>query len=279
MGELVTRFAPSPTGRLHLGHAFAALLPWELARKTGGRFLLRVEDIDSGRCCAEFEEGIYEDLEWLGIDWEKPVRRQSEHMEDYVRAIGQLEELRVVYPCFCTRKEIMVEVDAMGGAAHGAGGVYPGTCRGLSEDERRGRAEAGEVYSMRLDVGRAWGLVGGDLVWCDRLAGEVRAAPGDLGDVVLARKDIGTSYHVAVVVDDALQGVNLVTRGEDLFDSTHVHRLLQSLLGLPVPEYLHHALVTDDAGKRFAKRDQSVTLRALREAGWGVEDVRQRVGL
>jgi glutamyl-Q tRNA(Asp) synthetase len=279
MPRLVTRFAPSPTGRLHLGHAYSALVAWEVARRSGGRFLLRIEDIDDSRCRPEFEQAIYDDLAWLGVAWEPPVRRQSEHPDDYRRALGQLDELRVLYPCFCSRKSIRADVDAIGLAPHGGEVLYPGTCRELKEDERRNRIAAGEPYALRLDVAGAWRLAGENLTWRDRLAGEVRATPGDLGDVVLARRDTGTSYHLAVTVDDALQGINLVVRGDDLFPSTHIHRLLQALLGLPTPEYLHHDLVTDEAGVRLAKRDGATALQALREAGWGADDVRRKVGL
>jgi len=278
--QVVTRFAPSPTGRLHLGHAYSGLLASRIARETGGRFLLRIEDIDPSRCRPEFVDAIFEDLAWAGLAWSEPVRVQSQNLGDYRLALDQLEALRVLYPCFCTRKEIQDEVARAGAAPHGSEGpLYPGTCRGLSEDERQAHLASGEPYSFRLDLARAWDLVGGDLTWKDRFAGPVRATPGGLGDVVLARKDIGTSYHLAVTVDDALQKVSLVTRGEDLFHATHVHRLLQELLGLPVPEYLHHPLMTGLDGRRFSKRDQSITLQALREEGWTPERVREWTGL
>lgn len=276
----MTRFAPSPTGLLHLGHAYAALVGWDIARRTGGRFLIRIEDIDAGRCRRDYEDAIFEDLEWLGLDWPTPVRRQSEHLADYRQALDQLENLGVLYPCFCTRAEIQAEIEAAGGAPQGPEGpVYPGTCRILAPSERRDRVAAGEPFALRLDVSQAWRLAGGDLTWRDRLAGEIRAKPGLLGDVVLARKDIGTSYHLAVTVDDAIQGVTLVTRGDDLFHATHVHRLLQELLGLPVPQYLHHALVTDSRGERLAKRTQGTTLASLRQAGATPGSIRQQLGL
>ena len=279
-GALVTRFAPSPTGLLHLGHAYSALLAWDIARSVEGRFLLRIEDIDGARCKEEFVGEIYEDLTWLGIEWDEPARIQSAHMDHYEQLLVQLEALRVLYPCFCTRREIEQEIGRAGGAPHaGETAVYPGICRGLSEAEQAEKMGTGAAYALRLDVAHAWRLVGENLTWQDRLAGEIHAAPAKLGDVVLARKDVSTSYHLSVVADDALQGVNLIVRGEDLFESTHMHRLLQALLGFQVPQYLHHPLALDDEGKRFAKRDGSVTLQALREAGWTPADVRQRVGL
>lgn len=277
---VVTRFAPSPTGRLHLGHAYSALLGWDLARRTGGRFLVRIEDIDPTRCREEFEAGILEDLAWLGVRWEEPVRRQSEHLDDYRQALDQLDALGVLYPCFCTRREILEEIERSGAAPHGPEGpLYPGTCRRLRREERDARLARGEAHVLRLDLTRAWRTTGGDLTWVDRLAGTVRAVPGELGDVVLARKEVGTSYHLAVTVDDALQGVNLVVRGEDLFPATHVHRLLQELLGLPVPQYLHHALVSSPDGSRLSKRDRSITLEALRESGRSPAEVRELAGL
>lgn len=275
----ITRFAPSPTGRLHLGHAFSALLAWDLARKSGGEFLLRIEDIDSTRCRPEFLDGIFEDLAWLGLNWPEPVRIQSKHLADYREALGKLEARGLIYPCFCTRKEIQAEIERSGAAPHGPeGALYPGICRRLSSEEREAKKEAGDGFALRLDVERARQLLGEELSWTDQIRGEVRAAPETLGDVVLARKDIGTSYHLAVTVDDALQGVTLVSRGEDLFHATHVHRLLQALLGLPAPLYHHHKLLTGEDGKRFAKRDRSLTLEAMRTAGARPEEIRRRCG-
>jgi glutamyl-Q tRNA(Asp) synthetase len=263
----VTRFAPSPTGLLHLGHAYSALFAWRAARRAGGRFLLRIEDIDRGRCRPEFEAAIVDDLAWLGIDWDGPVRRQSDHFADYRAALDTLIAEELIYPCFCTRKDIRREIEAIGGAPHGPDGpLYPGTCRGLDAGERAARMEAGDAYALRLDMARAVARAG-ELTWHDRAKGDVKAEPARFGDVVLARKDTPTSYHLAVTIDDADQGVTLVTRGEDLFPSTHVHRLLQSLLGLDTPDYHHHRLLTDGDGKRFAKRDHAVTIRGLRESG------------
>ena len=258
----VTRFAPSPTGLLHLGHAFSARIAWDAARQAGGRFLLRLEDIDGGRCRPEFAAAIEDDLAWLGLTWETPVRHQSEHLDDYRRALDRLAADDLLYPCFCTRRDI----EAAGAAPHGPDGpIYPGTCRRLSRDEAARRAKT-EPFALRLKTDDAL-TRSGPLTWMDEVAGKQDATPQVFGDVVLARKDTPTSYHLAVTVDDALQGVTLVTRGEDLFAATHIHRLLQALLGLPTPAYRHHALLTDAAGRRFAKRDKALTLRALRDAG------------
>jgi glutamyl-Q tRNA(Asp) synthetase len=273
----VTRFAPSPTGWLHLGHAYAALFAQEQA--AGGRFLIRLEDIDGTRARPEYEEAIFEDLAWLGLEWEEPVRRQSDHFADYRAALAKLEALGVLYPCFCTRREIQEEIVRAGNAPQGPDGpLYPGTCRNRDAGERVQRMAAGESYALRLDVAKAAGLVEGELSWTDRGRGVFKARPDVFGDVVLARKDTPASYHLAVVVDDALQGITLVTRGEDLLEATHLHRLLQALLGLRVPEWRHHRLITDESGKRLAKRDDARSLRSLREAGWTPERVREVVG-
>jgi glutamyl-Q tRNA(Asp) synthetase len=273
----VTRFAPSPTGCLHLGHAWSALFAARAAGP-GGRFLLRIEDIDPVRCRPEFTAAILEDLAWLGLTWETPVRRQSDHLGDYAAALRRLRELGVIYPCFCTRADIQREIGDIHRAPHGPDGapLYPGTCRALSADEAAAR-EAAEPHALRLDTARAKALAGEDLTWTDGARGLQTAAPQMFGDVVLARKDTPTSYHLAVTVDDALQGITLVTRGVDLFEATHVHRLLQALLGLPTPRYHHHALLTGPDGKRFAKRDQSLTLRAMREGGVSAEEVLGRL--
>ena len=269
----VTRFAPSPTGYLHLGHAYSALFAARAVAECGGRFLLRIEDIDRGRCRAEFEAAIFEDLAWLGLAWETPVRRQSAHFEDYAAALGKLADAGLTYPCFCTRRDIQAEIDAAGGAPHGPDGpVYPGTCRHLSRAAREDRIGAGEAHAIRLDIESATNRTG-PLTWTDAAAGTVTANPARFGDVVLARKDTPTSYHLAVTLDDHVQGVTLVTRGTDLFEATDVHRLLQALLNLDVPGYHHHPLLTDTDGKRFAKRDKSLTLRELRASGKSAEEV------
>lgn len=280
MNSIVTRFAPSPTGLLHLGHAHSALFAAEQAG--GGRLLLRIEDIDRGRCLPEFDAAATEDLAWLGLAWETPVRRQSEHMDDYTRALDRLSAAGLLYPCFCTRREIEAEIASAAAAPHlsvvGADGpLYPGTCRVLTERERMEKIAGGLPFALRLDAADALRRTG-PLAWTDRTHGEQAARPERFGDVVLARKDVMTSYHLAVVVDDAIQGVTLVTRGEDLFAATHVHRLLQALLDLPVPGYHHHRLLTDEAGRRLAKRDRALTIRALREAGKTPAAVRALAG-
>lgn len=277
---VVTRFAPSPTGYLHLGHVYAAHQAWRAARDRGGRFLLRIEDIDRTRCRAEFAAAILEDLAWLGFDWDGPVRRQSDHFDDYRRALDRLEAIGVLYPCFCTRREIAAEIRDAGGAPQGATAPpYPGTCRRLSPRERIQRRRAGGDYALRLDCARAVALAG-PLDWFEDSDGgprRIEADPSALGDVVLARKDVPASYHLAVTADDALQGVTLVTRGEDLFVATHTHRLLQALLDLATPRYRHHPLLTDAAGRRLAKRDRALTVRSLREAGVSAAEVMIRV--
>jgi glutamyl-Q tRNA(Asp) synthetase len=271
---IVTRFAPSPTGHLHLGHAHSALLAWRRARESGGRFLLRLEDIDATRCRADYADSVLADLAWLGLDWDGAVRRQSAHFADYRAALDDLAARGFVYPCFCTRAAIQAEIARAGSAPHGPEGpLYPGTCRGLAAARRAARIAAGEPYALRLDVARAVAAAG-TLSWIDEQEGAVRADPASHGDVVLARKDVPTSYHLAVTLDDALQGVTLVTRGEDLFTATHIHRLLQALLDLPVPRYLHHRLLTDASGRRYAKRDRALTIAALRDAGRRPEEVR-----
>ena len=277
----VTRFAPSPTGLLHLGHAFAALFAEQAARATGGRFLLRIEDIDTARSRGEFEQAIEGDLAWLGLSWERPVRRQCEHFVDYEAALDTLKRRELLYPCFCTRKEIAAEIAASAAAPQGPDGpLYPGTCRRLDQAERARRLGAGEDHAWRLDVARA--ATTGTLTFEESgdipERGTIAARPEIFGDVVLARKDTPASYHLAVVVDDAAQGVTLVTRGHDLLPATHLHRLLQHLLRLPVPRYRHHRLITDEAGKRLAKRDHAMALKALRERGVRPEEIRAQLG-
>ncbi len=278
-----TRFAPSPTGHLHLGHAYAALFAWHQARDGGGRFLLRIEDIDRSRCRPEFERAIVEDLRWLGLDWDGEVRRQSDYAIDHARALHRLAEMKLLYPCFCTRKDIRRELEMSQAAPHGPDGPpYPGTCRRLGSFERARRMERGEPFAMRLDVYRAMARaekkMGGPFTWHDRDAGDVVCDPSAAGDVVLARKDVPNSYHLAVTVDDAIQGVTLVTRGEDLFAATHVHRLLQALLDYPPPDYLHHKLLTDAEGQRFAKRNRSAPLSHYRATGIPAGTVRRMLG-
>jgi glutamyl-Q tRNA(Asp) synthetase len=275
-GGVVTRFAPSPTGYLHLGHVRSALEGWRAAREAGGRFLLRIEDIDHTRCRAEYADAIIEDLSWLGLDWDGPIRRQSEHFDDYREALARLEAAGLLYPCFCTRREIQAEIARAGGAPQGElGAPYPGTCRHLGMAERGARRAEAADYALRLDIGAALARTGPLDFVEESIDGprRVEADPAALGDVVLARKEMPTSYHLAVTVDDALQGVTLVTRGADLFAATHIHRLLQALLGLPAPRYRHHPLLTDTNGRRLAKRDRALTIRAMREAGMKPEQI------
>ena len=271
-GTIVTRFAPSPTGYLHLGHVRSALKGWRAARRAGGRFLLRLEDIDHTRCRAEYAAAIAEDLAWLGLDWDGPIRRQSEQFADYRIALAWLEDEGLLYPCFCTRRVIQAEIDRAGGAPQGdMGAPYPGICRHLGTAERAEKRRLALDYALRLDVAAAMAR-SGPLAWNED-GRRVEAQPALLGDVVLARKEMPTSYHLAVTVDDALQGVSLVTRGTDLFAATHIHRLLQALLGLPTPQYRHHPLLTDAAGKRLAKRNRALTIRAMRQAGMTKEQI------
>jgi glutamyl-Q tRNA(Asp) synthetase len=273
---VVTRFAPSPTGYLHLGHVRSASEGWRAARQAGGRFLLRIEDIDHTRCRAEYETAILEDLAWLGLAWDGPVRRQSEHFEDYRNALSRLEADELLYPCFCTRREIQAEITRAGSAPQGEmGAPYPGTCRHLSAAQRAQRRRDMPDYAWRLDVAAALARTG-PLDFVEEGQGRPRqilADPAPLGDVMLARKEVPTSYHLAVTVDDALQGVTLVTRGIDLFAATHVHRLLQALLALPTPRYRHHPLLTDSTGRRLSKRDRAATIRAMRAAGMTPDEV------
>lgn len=274
----ITRFAPSPTGLLHLGHAASALFS---AKQAGpdGRFLLRIEDIDQTRCRPGYIDAIYEDLGWLGLQWEEPVRIQSQHFSDYQQVLDRLTDAGLLYPCFCTRKDIQAEIARIGNAPHGPDGAhYPGTCRDCSVSERTDRIAAGESYALRLDMGRALRQADGPLSWYDRKAGKQDATPEIFGDVVLARKDTPASYHLSVTHDDHLQGINLVTRGEDLFFASHLHRLLQELLSYDVPEYHHHGLLTGPDGKRFAKRDKSKTLRSMREEGMTAVEVMALTG-
>ncbi|MEM6903239.1 MAG: tRNA glutamyl-Q(34) synthetase GluQRS [Pseudomonadota bacterium] len=282
MSKARLRFAPSPSGRLHLGHAYSALFTWGEARRLGGDVLLRIEDIDHTRCRTEHIAGIEEDLAWLGLTWPTPVRQQSEHLTDYAERLEQLKAMDVVYPCFCTRAEIKAEIERSASAPHGSEGpLYPGICRGMPTAEAQRRIDAGESHAWRLDLQKALNALpdGAELTWHDLTAGEVAAKPELLGDVVLARKDIGTSYHIAVTHDDALQGITHVTRGKDLWDATHLHVLLQKLLGLPTPVYHHHDLITDREGKRLATRDKAETLASKRDLGLTADAVKQSVSM
>lgn len=276
--SLTARFAPSPTGYLHMGHAYSALVAWNAARHAGGRFRLRVEDIETRRCRTEFETGIYDDLRWLGVTWQGPVVRQSERAIAYADALEKLAELGVVYPCFCTSEAVRAEIADAYSAPHGArASPYPGTCRQLARTEQNRRIRSGKAHALRLDVKKA-SVMTGPLTWRDRVAGTVKADPESIGDVVLARADVPTGYHLAVTLDDDFQGVNLVCRGDDLFPFTHIHRLLQALLDLRTPEYYHHPVITDASGQRLSKRSRAVTIRALRATGKSARAIRQMVG-
>jgi glutamyl-Q tRNA(Asp) synthetase len=287
MTRPVFRFAPSPNGHLHLGHARSALMNFEMARAAGGRFLLRIEDIDAARCRPEYEQAIYDDLAWLGISWEQPVRRQSMHFDDYRAALARLDALGLVYPSFESRGEIarlVAEREAQASWPRDPDGapLYPGAARTLSPAERRQRLATGAPYALRLDMAAAMARTGA-LTWTetgqDGEPGSVAAVPEAWGDVVLARKDMPTSYHLAVVVDDARQGVTDVVRGQDLFRSTSVHRVLQALFGLPAPTYHHHRLILDAEGKKLSKSTRATALRSLRESGATAADIRRMVGL
>lgn len=287
--RFTTRFAPSPTGRLHLGHAYSAILAQDAAHAAGGDFLLRIEDIDTTRCRPEFEAGIREDLAWLGLAWPSPVRRQSDHFADYAAAIEKLRGLGVLYRCFLTRREIAEQAaSAPHAPGEGADGVvYPGPAQPMSQDEEQARLARGESFAWRLSLRYSQDLLGEQfprLVFVEHDAATnvehtITARPQIHGDVILARKDTPASYHLCVVHDDALQGVTHVIRGEDLRSATHVHVLLQKLLGLPTPIYRHHPLLTGADGKRYAKRDASLTLAALRDAGVSPAGIRDRIGL
>ena len=278
--QRVFRFAPSPNGYLHLGHAYSALLNFDLARQCGGRLLLRIEDIDTGRARAEFEAAIYEDLAWLGLDWERPVRRQSEHFGAYAHALERLDAMGLIYACDCKRSNIARIAAGKPGWPRDPDGspLYPGTCRVKPRRKAREVLAKGGV-ALRLDMRMASTLAGQGLMWREFDAGDIVADPAEWGDVVLARKDTPASYHIAVVVDDALQGVTDVVRGKDLVAATSLHRLLQRLLDLPAPNYRHHGLVLDEKGEKLGKSVASTALRALRADGWTPADVRRRVGL
>jgi glutamyl-Q tRNA(Asp) synthetase len=285
----VFRFAPSPNGHLHLGHALSALMNFDLARAAGGSLLLRIEDIDQTRCRPEFEQAIYEDLNWLGVVWQQPDRRQSEHLDDYRAALARLDTMGLVYPSFESRAEIarqMAEREVRGGWPRDPDGapLYPGSAKSLSTTERARRMGEGEAYALRLDMEAAIARLG-PLSWHETGTGPggetatVAATPAAWGDVTLARKETPTSYHLSVVTDDALQGVTHVVRGQDLFWSTSVHRVLQALLGLPIPVYHHHRLILDADGRKLAKSTRSTALRELRARGMRPTDIRRIVGL
>ncbi len=281
MAGSVFRFAPSPNGRLHLGHAYSALFTVQQARLHDGTSLLRIEDIDRARCKPEFAEQAQADLAWLGLDWPQPVRHQSRHMHEYISVIDRLERLRLLYPCFCTRAKLA----GAGGAKDPDGvTVYPGYCRLMTRMERSRRMTAGEPYALRLDMAKAMVAAGPDLSFFEKGSGPdgetgiVACTPKAWGDVVVARKDIGTSYHIAVVHDDAVQGITHITRGIDLFHATSVHRVLQSILEFPTPSYIHHRLISDDTGRKLSKSLGDRSLAALRDDGVTPQMIREQLG-
>ena len=291
MSQPVFRFAPSPNGPLHLGHAYSALMNHDLARQVGGRFLLRIEDIDRERCRPQFERAIRDDLEWLGLEWEEPVRRQSEHFDDYREALDRLVDAELVYPAFLSRGDVRAFIAEK--VAHEAewprdpdgAPLYPTIERRLSDRERRARIDAGAPFAWRLDIDAAMERVSGRLDWQEQGAGPagetgmVAADPRAWGDFVIARKDVPTSYQLAVVVDDAIQGITHVVRGRDLFHATSGQRLLQELLGLSAPVYLHHGLILGDDGRKLSKSRGDTGLEVLRLAGLTPQDIRRMVGL
>lgn len=291
MPQPVFRFAPSPNGQLHLGHAYSALINARMAEETGGRFLLRIEDIDTARCTPALEQGIYDDLNWLGLDWEKPVRRQSEHFNEYRRALTDLAARGLVYPAFLSRGAVRARIEEAKARGESwpmdpdGAPLYPLQERDLPEAERLERMASGAPYAWRLDMEKALAALGGPLTWqesgagSDGETGRVAADPASWGDVVIARKDTPTSYHLSVVMDDALQGVTHVVRGRDLFHATSVHRLLQALLGLPEPLYHHHDLVPGEDGLKLSKSRKDTALAALREQGWTPADIRGKLRL
>ena len=277
--NVITRFAPSPTGNLHLGHAFSALFAEREARTGNGKFLVRIEDIDTARCNSAFEASIFEDLSWLGLTWEKPVRKQSNHMADYAKGLKKLENLGLLYRCTLSRKELSEVMSAPhpDNALNSTQKPPTDTLRYISAIENERRLGAGAPYAIRLHMGAALKLAG-NLKWYDCEHGEQIAEPETFGDIVLARKDIATSYHLSVTIDDAIQGITRVTRGNDLLPATHIHRLLQELLELPTPDYHHHKMITDKNGQRLAKRNKSSTLQEMKKSGQNPEDIIQFLG-
>ncbi len=276
MSVAAFRFAPSPNGELHLGHAYSALLNARMAAQYGGRFLIRIEDIDTARCTAELAARALAELGWLGLTWEEPVRVQSEHLNEYAQAQRRLADVGLLYPCFCSRKDMAAQGTDSLRDPEGQP-LYPGTCRGLAAAEIGDRMAQGIPYAMRLDMRLAQSRLSSPLAFEEK-GKSVAADPARWGDVVLVRKDIGTSYHIAVVTDDALQGISQVVRGQDLFAATAIHRLLQELLGLPAPHYHHHQLIGDEMGRKLSKSAGGISLRALREQGVSAAAIRRALG-
>lgn len=279
MHKTVTRFAPSPTGYLHLGHAYTAMIAWQRARAAGGRFLLRIENIDATRCRPEYEAAILEDMAWLGLDWDGPMRRQSDHLDAYAAVLDRLRGEGLLYPCFCTRADIAREIARSAEAPHGPDGpIYPGTCAALPAETAAARIAVGAPHAWRLRVAEAQRRTG-RLDYEEEGKGRVPCHPAVFGDIVLARKDCPGSYHLCVCHDDALQGVTLVTRGAELRAATDIHRLIQALLGWAAPVYAHHALLTDAAGAKLSKRDGALSLRSLRAEGVSPAEAFRRAGV
>jgi glutamyl-Q tRNA(Asp) synthetase len=271
--KTITRFAPSPSGDLHLGHAYSAKLNYDFACVNDGEFILRIEDIDQLRCKTEYANSIIVDLHWLGLKWPTPTRRQSNHFEDYAKALQKLENKGLLYPCFCTRRDIREEINESSRAPHlGAkmgpeGLIYPGICKHLTDGERLQKIADGIPHAMRIDLEKAMSKIAEPLYWTDLKTGKQKAEPELMGDLVLARKDFPTSYHLSVVVDDDIQNISHVIRGEDLYYASHFQRLLQHLLGLKPVIYDHHPLLKTKDGNRLAKRDKSITIKSIRESG------------
>jgi len=278
--NIVTRFAPSPTGKLHVGSAYAAVFAYSHAQNSkNGQFLIRFEDIDRVRCSRDFESQILDDLSWLGIKSARPIRRQSEHILDYTKALRELKVRDLIYPCFCSRQDIRREIASINIAPHQHTGLkYPGTCRHLSATEAQRRELNGESFALRLNMDKALQNTK-NITWTDPYDRLHSFSPDIFGDVILARKDIPTSYHLAVTVDDHIQGINLVTRGEDLYETTAIHRLLQEILGYEAPQYLHHPLLLNQYGERFSKRNYGSTLTSLRKIGVSPNDLRDAFSL
>ena len=281
--KMITRFAPSPTGLLHVGHAYSAIHAANMAKSTGGKFLLRIENIDQTRCKSEYEDAIFEDLAWLGLKWEDPVCRQSDRLELYKSALQKLVSQNVVYKCFCTRSEILNEINGIGHAPHlnikkKEVARYPGTCKRLTFDEINKNIKIGKPYAIRLNIQKAIKFCP-PLFWQDLKKGKQLARPEIFGDVMIARKDIPTSYHLSSTTDDHFQNINCITRGIDLFEATHIHRILQALLGYKTPIYEHHELIRDTKGARLSKRNKSLTLKSLRNAGESPRKIFKLTGL
>ncbi len=272
--NFITRFAPSPTGGLHKGHAFSALTAYEAAIANNGKFLLRIEDIDTTRCKPEHVQDIFDDMEWLDLHWEMPVRHQSNHFDHYENALKTLQNMGVVYRCFCTRKMIQETNPKIGPE----GIIYPGTCKHINVADLKQHLDTNKSFSWRLNIQEAQKIICKKLSWCDTAKGEIQAEPELLGDVILSRKDTPTSYNLSVTVDDALQNISHIIRGKDLWHSTHIHRILQALLNLPTPIYYHHDLLLDKHGEKFAKRNKSVTLKSIRESGVSAAQLKKELG-